>query len=416
LADPPQADRPIRLLTFTTLYPNAARPTHGVFVENRLRHLVGTGAVTSTVLAPVPYVPGWLAQSARWGGQAGAPAQEWRHGLAVHHPRYTVIPRIGMSVAPLQLWQAGLRAAQRLRAEGTPIDLIDAHYLYPDGVAAIGIGRALGVPVVITARGSDVTQLPDYLLPRLQIRRAIDRVDALIAVSAALGDRLVALGAPRARVRVLRNGVDTTAFQPVDRDAARAALGVAGPVLISVGHLIERKGHDRVIGALALLPECTLLIVGDGPERARLEALAERLGVAARVRLLGSVAQAALPALYGAADVLVLASSREGWANVLLEAMACGTKVVASPIAGNDEVVRSPAAGRIAAANTPEGLAAAIAELLAAPSDRAATRTYAEAFGWEETSRGQIEVFRGLIPTGFDDDPSKSDQGLGSRA
>jgi teichuronic acid biosynthesis glycosyltransferase TuaC len=153
-----------------------------------------------------------------------------------------------------------------------------------------------------------------------------------------------------------------------------------------------------VMQALALLPgDFTLLIVGDGPERARLAGLAAQLGVAARVQMLGNVAQAELPGLYGAADVLVLASSREGWANVLLEAMACGTPVVASPIPGNDEVVRSAAAGRIAGANTPEGLAAAVMEVLAGAPDRGATRAYAEAFGWEQTSRGQIELFSGVL-------------------
>ena len=393
------AARPIRLLTFTTLYPSAARPQHGVFVENRLRQLVQTGHATSTVLAPVPYLPPLLARTARWRAYAGAPAQEWRHGLCVHHPRYLAIPSIGMSVAPFLLARAGLRAARRLIAAGETFDLIDAHYVYPDGVAAIAIGRALGLPVVITARGSDITELPDHAGPRVQIRRAIARADALIAVSAALGERLVELGAPRGRVRVLRNGVDTALFRPTARATTRAELGLAGPVLLSVGHLIARKGHDRVIAALALLDDAyTLLIVGDGPERAALQALADRLHVAARVRLLGSRPHAALPALYSAADALVLASSREGWANVLLEAMACGTPVVASPIPGNPEVVRSAAGGRIAPANTPESLAATIGSLLADPPGRAVTQAYAEQFGWGETSTGQLEVFRAMRP------------------
>ena len=144
---------------------------------------------------------------------------------------------------------------------------------------------------------------------------------------------------------MLRNGVDTSAFHPVDRDQARAALGLTGPTLVSVGSLIPRKGHHRTIEAMLALPEFTLLIVGVGPERAALEALIGRLGLNARVRLLGARPHAELPKVYGAADASVLASSREGWANVLLELIACGTPVVASNIPGNPEVVQEWPAG-----------------------------------------------------------------------
>ena len=391
---------PLRLLTFTTLYPNTARPNHGVFVENRLRHLVASGAVTSMVLAPVAYLPAaaaGLASRHGWEGLGDVPRREMRHGLAVHHPRYLVIPKIGMSLAPALLYHAAARALRRMVAAGLEFDAIDAHYVYPDGVAAVQLGRLFGKPVAITARGSDITQLPDYPAPRRMIQRAIGAADALISVSAALGERLVALGAPPERVHVLRNGIDTVLFHPVDRTSARAELGLgSGPTLISVGHLIERKGHDRTIMALTHLPDCTLLILGDGPERAALQALAERLGVADRVRLLGAQPHHLLPAYYAAADAMVLSSSREGWANVLLESMACGTPVVASRIAGNPEVVRSAAAGLVVEENTPEGIAAGVRRLLATPTDRAATRAYAEGFGWEQTTQGQIRLFEAL--------------------
>ncbi len=387
----------LRLLTFTTLYPNAQQPAHGVFVENRLRQLLATGAVQSTVLAPVPFYPSWLPGPATWRRQALVPRREQRHGIEVVHPRFAAIPKLGMAVAPALLHAASLPALRRLIASGLRFDAIDAHYVYPDGVAAMRMGQTLGLPVVITARGSDVTQLPDYPGPRRQIEWAIARADALIAVSAALGERLVALGAAPDRVRVLRNGVDTAAFQPADRLAARAALRLDGPTLLSVGHLIPRKGHDRTIAALPSLPGVTLLLVGEGPQRAALEALALRLGVSGRVRFMGAHPQTELPRFYSAADAMVLASSREGWANVLLESMACGTPVVASPIPGNPEVVQAREAGLIAPANTPEGIAEAVRNLLAAPPDRAATRAYAEQFGWSEVSAGQIEVFSRVL-------------------
>ena len=393
---------PLRLLTFTTLYPNAAQPHHGVFVENRLRHLVASGEVCSTVLAPVAFYPrgalfARLGRSRGWDRTAGVAPLEQRHGLAVHHPRYAVIPRFGMGLAPRLLYHAAAAALRRLVADGLEFDAIDAHYLYPDGVAAIRLGRDFARPVVITARGSDVTELPDHPGPRRMIQAAIADAQALIAVSAALGQRLEALGADPGRVHVLRNGIDTAMFRPPpDRAAARAALGVSGPTLVSVGHLIARKGHDRTIAAMPLLAGHTLLIAGEGPERAALLALAEKLGVSDRVRLLGSRPHAELAALYGAADAMVLSSSREGWANVLLESMACGTPVVASRIPGNPEVVQEPEAGLVVEANTAAGIAAGVRALLAHPPARAATRAYAERFGWEPTTAGQMAVFRAV--------------------
>ena len=186
---------PLRLLTFTTLYPDRERPNHGIFVENRLRHLVATGAAISTVLAPVPFFPLRGERFGAWGRFARIPPREDRHGLVVHHPRYPVIPRIGMSVAPLLLYLASRRALARLLAGGLAFDLIDAHYVYPDGVAAVWLGRHFRKPVVITARGSDLTELPDYAVPRRFIRSALARADGLIGVSAALRERLIGLGA-----------------------------------------------------------------------------------------------------------------------------------------------------------------------------------------------------------------------------
>jgi glycosyltransferase involved in cell wall biosynthesis len=202
---------------------------------------------------------------------------------------------------------------------------------------------------------------------------------------------MAALSVPAGKITVLRNGVDLSMFRPLDQREARKALGVTGPTLVSVGALIPRKGHDRTIAALTRLPGWLLLIAGDGPERAALSALAGKLGVADRVRLLGAVPHGDLARLYSAADLSVLASSREGWANVLLESMACGTPVIASPIPGNTEVVQKPAAGSIANANTAEAIAEAV--LARPPTDRAATRNYAEGFSWDATSQGQLDLF-----------------------
>ncbi len=385
-------ERPLSLLTFTTLYPNANRPNHGVFVENRLRHLVGTGRATSTVLAPVPWFPG----GARV-GRPTAPAHEHRHGLDIHHPRFLAPPGLGMRLLPALLTASAAPALSRLLKAGARFDAIDAHYFYPDGVAAIRLGRRFNLPVVITARGSDVTQFPDYAAPRRMILDAASKAAAIVTVSAGLRDALVKLGADSSKITVLRNGVDLAAFAPQDRDSARATLGVTGQVAVSVGALIERKAHHLTIEAMASLPGWTLLIAGEGPEKAALAALAARLNISDRVRLLGSVPHRQLATLFSAADLSVLASSREGWANVLLESMACGIPVVASPIPGNPEVVQQRDAGLIASSRTAAGIAAAVLELAADMPDRADTRSYAERFGWEETSLGQLSLFSEVV-------------------
>jgi glycosyltransferase involved in cell wall biosynthesis len=399
---------PIRLLTFSTLFPNNARPNHGVFVENRLRHLIASGEATSEVIAPVPWFPSSHPWFGDWAVNAQVVRQETRHGITVRHPRFPAIPRVGMSLAPMLLYRAMLPVVGRLIAEGPGFDApgfdaprfdaIDAHYLYPDGVAAVWLGQRFGLPVVMTARGTDVSLIPRFARPRRLIQEAIAGAAAVIAVSAALKAALVQIGAPDAKVTVLRNGVDTTLFRPPpDRAAARAALGIARPTLISVGLLIERKGHHRTIEAMTRLPEFDLIIVGEGPERDRLNALIARLGLDGRVRLLGARPHVELPLLYGVADASVLSSSREGWANVLLESMACGTPVVASPIWGNPEVVRTPAAGVITRENSADGIAEGVRALFASMPTREATRAYAEPFSWDETTAGQLALFRQVI-------------------
>jgi len=389
---------PLRLLTFSTLYPNAAQPNHGVFVENRLRHLVASGTATSTVVAPVPWFPSRHARFGGWARYAAAPAEELRHELRVLHPRYAALPRLGMYTAPWALLQAGRAALARLRAEGVRFDAIDAHYLYPDGVAAVWLAREEGLPVVITARGSDTSLMPSFALPRRLIGAALREADALIAVSAGLAEGLIALGAASEKVSVLRNGVDLAAFAPpADRVALRAELGLSGSVILSVGHLIERKGHHHAIAALTDLPGANLLIAGEGPERQALAALADRLGVAARVRLLGARPHGELARLYGAADVLVLASTREGWANVMLEAMACGTPVVAGPAWGSREAISTADAGLVLDEVGPGPIAAALRRLLADPPARSATYAHAKRFSWDQTTRGQAELFGNVL-------------------
>ena len=386
----------MNILSFTTLYPNAAQPVLGVFVENRLRRLAETGKVKLTVVAPVPWFPFSSKAFGSYAVYSKVPAHEVRHGIEIFHPRYRVIPKVGMNLAPALLYR-GARAMVRKLAKERGAQLIDAHYFYPDGVAAAKLARELDLPLTITARGTDLNLIPQFETPRRLIERAARSADALITVCDALRQPLLDMGIEAGKITTLRNGVDLELFRPLDRMAARNRWGADGQTLVSVGGLIERKGHRLIVEALKSLPDTSLLIAGEGEERPALERQIAALGLTGRARLLGQVPHESLPSLYAAADALVLASSREGWANVLLEAMACGTPVVATDVWGTGEVVAAPEAGVLVKDRTAAGILGGLRTLFANPPDRAATRAYAEGFGWEPTTQGQLRLFERLI-------------------
>ena len=386
----------LSILTVTTLFPNPVKPTHGSFVATRLEKLVASNEVTAKVVAPLPWLPSWVRYPPA--GRLDLTPTTRLHGeLTVHHPRYFVVPKIGMTLTPHTLFWTLKRTFERLIAQGERFDLIDAHYFYPDGVAAVRLAQHFNLPVTVTARGTDLNLIPNYPTPRRLICEAAAHADGLITVCQALKDRLIELGTAPERITVLRNGVDLEVFKPMDRAKARANLGLRRRTLGSVGSLVENKGHHHAICALAALPDTDLLIVGEGPERRALQQLAAKRGVSDRVRFLGGLHQYRLPEIYNAIDALVLASSREGWANVLLEAMACGTPVVASAVWGTPEVVSAPPAGVLMKTLDAEGVAEGVRDLFGKYPDRAATRRYAEGFTWDRTTQGQLALFRQIL-------------------
>ncbi len=390
--------RKIRVLTFSTLFPSRVRPGHGIFVETRLRELMSSGKVEVRVIAPVP----WFFSMHPWFGEyaklAQTPPREFRNGFDVQHPRYMLPPKVGMNIAPFMIAMGAKPAVQRLLDEGYDFDVIDAHYYYPDGVAAALLARHFKRPLTITARGTDLNLIPQHAFPRRMIQWAASRATASIGVCAALVDVLRQWDIPIERLHVMRNGVDLERFRPMPQDMARAELGLSGtPILISVGYLIERKGHHIAIDALAKLlpahPQARLIIIGDGAERDTLRNLCKRLNVQDRVTFTGALPNAELSRWYSAADVMILASSREGWANVLLESMACGTPVVAARIWGTPEVVSEEVAGRLVDKRDGNAFAQAISALLIEYPDRSRVRAYAEKFSWQNTTDAQVALF-----------------------
>lgn len=262
------------------------------------------------------------------------------------------------------------------------------------------VAKRLGKPVVITARGSDVNLLPNHPLPRRMIVWAAGHAAALVTVSSALKAALMRLGIDGEKITVLRNGVDTRLFAPADRAMQRVRLGLTGTVMLMVGNLVPLKGHDLVLRAISQVSGVQLLIVGEGGEEWNLKRLANVLQVQDRVHFLGAMPQQALPAYYAAADALILASSREGWPNVLLESMACGTPVVATDVGGIREIVAAPEAGVIMTERSVQGVVQALQRLLQNYPDRRLTRRYAERFSWDDTTRGQLALFDRILGGG----------------
>jgi glycosyltransferase involved in cell wall biosynthesis len=306
-----------------------------------------------------------------------------------------------MTISPAAMAAAVAPTIKRLRADGFDFDVIDAHYFYPDGIAAAKLARRFDKPLVITARGTDINVIADFARPRRQIKAAAASAGALVTVSQALHNKLLALGIAEGKITTVRNGVDLNRFACVARTVARKRLGLPaeGVLWLSVGNLVEGKGVHVTIQALREVPEVTLLIVGSGPEEKSLRALTHRLGVSGRVQFVGPVAHDRMNLHYSAADVLVFPTRSEGLPNVLLEALACGTAIIASAVGGIPEVIKGLPAGVLLSERTAAAICQAwdmICKREDKALDRESRQDIARQFSWAETARGQIRIFERL--------------------
>ncbi|WP_438863378.1 glycosyltransferase family 4 protein [Neptunicella sp.] len=389
----------MKILVLTTLYPNSEQPRHGIFIENRVLNFKAMYPDTEIrVMAAIPWFPFSFGIFGEYAKYAQIPASEVRNNLTIDHPRYPVIPKIGMSLAPMLMAMALLPKLKKLQRDGFDFDVIDCHYFFPDGVAATWLAKKLGKPIAITARGSDIHLIPQYTLPRRMIKWALRNCTQAIAVCKALADEMRHLAPHCKSVEVARNGVDLIKFSPEeDRDKLRQKLGITGFTLLSVGNLIELKGHHLIIEALTQLPNIHLCIAGHGPLENSLKKQVKELNLDNRVTFLGLLNQQQLRDYYAASDALVLASSREGWANVLLESMACGTPVIATAIWGTPEVVASKEAGLLIPERNVEQIRHTIQQLVEHPPVRSSVRQYAEQFSWQHTSDLLYTLFTNLV-------------------
>jgi teichuronic acid biosynthesis glycosyltransferase TuaC len=386
----------LRVLTLSSLFPDAARPTFGIFVEKQTLALAAHPDVDLRVVAPIGVPPALLRRfSALHRALGGQPRREVWKGLEVYRPLFATVPFVDGRWSALSMWWALLPLLDEIRRD-FPFDIIDTEFFFPDGPAAMRLARRYDVPLSIKARGADISFWSSKAACRRQIVSAGRAADGMLAVSGALREEMIAIGMPADRITVHHTGVDQGAFRPMDRAAAKAALGLSGPIILTVGHLIPRKGQALVIDAMSSLSAATLLIVGEGPARGSLERQIVARGLKDRVRMLGPKPHAELPALFAAADVMALPSASEGLANVWIESLACGTPIVITDIGGAREVVDRPAAGRIVDRNA-AAIAAGIGAVLADPVPRDETAETAKRFTWKRNTETLYKHLKDLV-------------------
>jgi teichuronic acid biosynthesis glycosyltransferase TuaC len=385
----------VKVLTFTSLFPNAQQPHLGIFVYQRAAALARRQGKVVHVIAPVPYFPRWIA-SVRWRIFGTIAKEETFRGVAVLHPRYPLVPGV-MVFHGLLVFLGCLLPAWRLHRKHD-FDCIDSHYVYPDGFAAILLGRLLGLPVFISARGTDINVFPKFRLIRPLIRWAMHRADGIIAVSAALKHEIVKLGVRADKVQVITNGIDTARFHVVERSAARRELGLPedAPIIVTVGNLVPAKSHEIQISAVAALaekvPALQLYIVGDGPRRPALLNLIASLNLTKSVFLVGDCSHQSIKEWFSAANVSCLTSSREGQPNVVLESLACGTPVVATSVGGIPDVLVSEHLG-ILTERDPLSVAEGLQQALERNWDRDHIARYGQARTWDAVAEDVDKFF-----------------------
>jgi len=384
--------RPLHILTLSTLFPNAAAPSFGIFVERQTAELASRPETRVTVINPIGIAPWPLSKHRQYQPLKALAAHEDWHGLDVRRPRFRLIPRIGGAGNPRRIADALLPMVRMLH-EKTPIDVIDAEFFYPDGPAAMRLADALGIPFTIKARGADIHHWGSDPACRDQILQAAKKARALLAVSEALKQDMIALGMDGDKISVHYTGLDQDRFAPVDRIAAKQQLGVSGPLFISTGALIPRKNQDLVIRAMTDFPDAVLMLAGKGEAERDYRALAQQLGVAERIRFLGSVPHDELAQLTAAADIAILVSKSEGLANAWVEAIACGTPVIISEAGGARELVTSADAGRIVDQSV-EAIVEAAKAILADPPEQEVVRSSVSRFSWKANGDQLLAILR----------------------
>ena len=402
LSRPPE-DRKRILVVAGGSFPSRIQPVHGVFVNERVRFVNQLPHVDVRVVSPTPYFPP-IKRFKHWYPWSQVPRHEIVDGLEVLRPRYFLPPKVGGYFHPRLMLPAAKSAIRQLHRQGFDFDLLDAHFVYPNGVLATALGKRYGKPVVITGRGEDIAKFPDYPIIGKQIRQTLRSATQLIAVSGEIAERMERLGADPRKITVIPNGVDCDKFYPESTDVARGKLNLPAerPIVLAVGYRLELKGFHLLVDAIPRIrerfPNVLVAIVGGQARWAAdyLPEIEERIranGVADHVLLPGVRPQDELKDWYSAADVLSILSSREGSPNVLMEALACGLPAVATRVGGIPDVLKDSRLGLLLTERSAEAAATGLITALSNQWDRQAIRSTMERRSWHATAERVNQVF-----------------------
>lgn len=357
-AEGAEIDARLSGITFSKLFPNPAEPARGLFVAEQVR--ATRALVDWSLVAPAPYAPRVLAA---FMPRPHVPLTSEFDGIPVAHPRYNALPR---RIAYRSVGRAMARAASsefaRIVAERSP-SFVHAHTLYPAGFAARELAREHALPYVVSVHGSDLYTNVTEPGWREDVRVVAEDAAAIVCVGEKLAlDAVELAAADPAKTLVIPNTFDADAF------TVRTTRPTTEGRLLCVGRLVPEKGHEVLLEAVAALapeyPDLCVRVVGDGPLLASLRSQALEAHIADRVEFLGTMSGHRLADEYRKADLFVLPSLREGFGVVLVEALACGTPVVATRAGGPSDIVEDPALGELVEAGNASALAQGIRAVL----------------------------------------------------
>ena len=386
----------MRILLFTNLYPTSLTPNHGSFIQERIERLARRMDFEYRVIHPVPLYPP-LPGKSRAAMHSRLPAEETVDGIEVYYPRYVHVPRLGVPKQARRMVRGARDLFRRVVAEFGPA-LVDAHYVYPDGCAAIRLACESGLPCLVTARGSDVNSIARESGVAVQLRELLPSATRLLAVSRDLAASTAELaGVATERVIVAPNGVDLERFRP----------GADAPLrrLVTLGRLVPGKRVDLLIRALrerAELP--ALVILGDGPERSALVSLARECGVADRVQFRGELSRDDVASEMALGGLFAFPTSFEGCPNALLEALACGLPAICTGVSGIPDLLGDADAGMLLPREAGPGAWARVLSDALARFDREAdrwsanARRRAEQHAWDPTLALLSNLFEQTAP------------------
>lgn len=385
------------VVVYTQEYPTPNDPTDGLFTQQLVDALARQLPVT--VVCPVPWfpAPNALLRRAGWVSALGLPRQLQRGETPVHFPLVPLVPVVTRALQPRIQALRTLPLLRSLRRAGR-LDVLNAHSVYPDGVAAAWLSHWLGVPLVLTAIGSDINANLGHPARMRAIRRALQRASVVVGVSTALCEVMRGLETG-ARIVSIPNGVDRGRFHPASSAAAPPEpLGDERPVVLFVGRLHPVKGLDVLLEAVSQVrrqgrPPFQVVVVGEGPEAEALLRQRATLGIDEDVRFIGVRDHDAVAEWMRAAAVLCLPSRHEGMPNVLIEAQACGVPVVATRVGGVGELV-SPDSGILVGAGDAPALAAALVRAVTGAWSVTRVAEQVAWADWDRSASRYVEIFR----------------------